>query len=163
MTTEKDHHYSKYHEEAMTWTCFLYYWPFVRGIHQSPAHFPHKGSIIWSFHVFFVVVGLRIQLNTQSDCQWFKMQWDSFMWHHCHKTCHHAEEIPWNVPLHYCGIFSCGIKIFYTCKTIHHFIANKLFHTLTHWGLDKMDAILQTTFSTAFLWMKMLEFWLKFH
>ena len=34
---------------------------------------------------------------------------------------------------------------------------------LTHWGRDKMDAISQTTLSNAFLWMKMLEFWLKFH
>ena len=34
---------------------------------------------------------------------------------------------------------------------------------LTHWGRDKMDAILQTTLSNAFSWMKMLEFRLKFH
>ena len=34
---------------------------------------------------------------------------------------------------------------------------------LTHWGRDKMDAISQTTFSSAFLWMKMFEFRLKFH
>ena len=34
--------------------------------------------------------------------------------------------------------------------------------TLTHWGRDKMDAISQTT-STAFSWMKMFEFRLKFH
>ena len=34
---------------------------------------------------------------------------------------------------------------------------------LTHWGQDKMDAIWQTTFSSAFSWMKMFEFELKFH
>ena len=34
---------------------------------------------------------------------------------------------------------------------------------LTHWGRDKIDAVLQTTFSNAISWMKMLEFWLKFH
>ena len=33
---------------------------------------------------------------------------------------------------------------------------------LTHWGRDKMDAISQTTFSSAFLWMKLLEFLLRF-
>ena len=33
---------------------------------------------------------------------------------------------------------------------------------LTHWGRDKMDAILQTTFSNAFSWMKMHEFRLRF-
>ena len=34
---------------------------------------------------------------------------------------------------------------------------------LTHWGRDKMDAILQTTFWSTFSWMKMFEFRLKFH
>ena len=34
---------------------------------------------------------------------------------------------------------------------------------LTHWGWDKMDAISQTTFSSAFSWIKMFEFQLKFH
>ena len=34
---------------------------------------------------------------------------------------------------------------------------------LTHWGRDKMDAISQTTFPSAFSWMKMFDFWLKFH
>ena len=34
---------------------------------------------------------------------------------------------------------------------------------LTHWGRDKMDATSQTTFSSAFSWMKMYEFRLKFH
>ena len=28
---------------------------------------------------------------------------------------------------------------------------------LTHWGRDKMDAISQTTFSSAFSWMKMFD------
>ena len=35
--------------------------------------------------------------------------------------------------------------------------------SLTHWGRDKMDAISQTTFSSAFSWMKMFEFQLEFH
>ena len=34
---------------------------------------------------------------------------------------------------------------------------------LTHWGRDKIDAISQTTFSSAFSWMKMYEFRLIFH
>ena len=34
---------------------------------------------------------------------------------------------------------------------------------LTHWGQDEMDAISQTTLSSAFSWMKVFEFWLKFH
>ena len=34
---------------------------------------------------------------------------------------------------------------------------------LTHWGLDKMAAISQTTVSNSFPWMKIYEFWIKFH
>ena len=34
---------------------------------------------------------------------------------------------------------------------------------LTHWSRDKMTAIFQETFSDGFSWMKMYEFWLKFH
>ena len=34
---------------------------------------------------------------------------------------------------------------------------------LTHWGRDKMDAISQTTCSSAFSGMKMFEFRLRFH
>ena len=36
-------------------------------------------------------------------------------------------------------------------------------HYLTHWSRDKMAAIFQTTYLKAFSWMKMYEFWLKFH
>ena len=35
-------------------------------------------------------------------------------------------------------------------------------YLLTHWGRDKMDAISQTTSSSAFSWMKMFEFRWKF-
>ena len=34
---------------------------------------------------------------------------------------------------------------------------------LTHWGRDKMATISQTIFTNAFSWMKMFEFWSKFH
>ena len=34
---------------------------------------------------------------------------------------------------------------------------------LTHWDRDRMADIFHTTFSNAFSWMKMHEFWLRFH
>ena len=37
------------------------------------------------------------------------------------------------------------------------------FPMLTHWGLDNIEAVSQTTFSKAFSWMKMIEFRLRFH
>ena len=45
----------------------------------------------------------------------------------------------------------------------HQGLFNQHGYTLTHWGRDKMDAISQTTLSNAFLWMKILEFWSRFH
>ena len=41
--------------------------------------------------------------------------------------------------------------------------ASLCLNELTHWGRDKMDAISQKTFSSAFSWLKMFEFQLKFH
>ena len=35
--------------------------------------------------------------------------------------------------------------------------------SLTNWGRDKMAFISRTTLSNEFSWMKMWEFWLKFH
>ena len=35
--------------------------------------------------------------------------------------------------------------------------------SLRRWGRDKMASISQTTFSRAFSWVKMIDFWLKFH
>ena len=34
---------------------------------------------------------------------------------------------------------------------------------LTHWGRDKMANILQTVFSNAFSWLKIVVLWFKFH
>ena len=32
------------HEDVIKWKHFPRYWPFVRGIHRSPANSPHKGQ-----------------------------------------------------------------------------------------------------------------------
>ena len=37
------------------------------------------------------------------------------------------------------------------------------FRILTHGGLNKMADVLQTTFSNAFSWVKIIVFWLTFH
>ena len=45
---------------------------------------------------------------------------------------------------------------------------NACIYTITvlsssHWGRDQMADIFQTTFSNAFSWMKIFEFWIIFH
>ena len=37
-------HMTPPHDDVSKWKHFLSYWPFVRGIHQSPVNSPHKGQ-----------------------------------------------------------------------------------------------------------------------
>ena len=61
---------------------------------------------------------------------------DFFCWSHCHNSDDR------NIKLH--------LSFHITWKIV-----------LTHWGWDKMDTISQTTFSSAFSWMKIYQFWLQ--
>ena len=36
--------FDKAHNDVIKWKYFPLYWPFVRGIHQSPVNSPHKGQ-----------------------------------------------------------------------------------------------------------------------
>ena len=40
-------------DDLITWKRFPYYWPFVRGIHQSVVDSHHKGVLL-GFYIFFV-------------------------------------------------------------------------------------------------------------
>ena len=42
------------HHDFIKWKHFPCYWPFVRGIHWSPANFPHKGQ--WRGALMFSVI-----------------------------------------------------------------------------------------------------------
>ena len=55
----------KKHEDVIKWKHFPRYWPFVRGIHQSPVNFIHKGQwrgacvcvyVIWNFGVYLLTM-----------------------------------------------------------------------------------------------------------
>ena len=63
------------HDEVMKWKHFLYYWPFVRGIHQWLVDFLRKGPVMQSFAVSFDL-SLHILLNEQLRGSWIKM----FLW-----------------------------------------------------------------------------------
>ena len=70
---------------------------------------------------------------------------------------------------------SCGFQLLrFVASGWHHFLVlvfpwflcsnlRIIDHFLTHWGRDKIDAILQMMFSNAISWKKMFEFRLKFH
>ena len=42
------------HDNRIKWKHFPRYWPFVRGIHQSPVNFPHKGQ--WCGALIFPLI-----------------------------------------------------------------------------------------------------------
>ena len=63
----------------MTWKHFPYYWPFVRGTHQSLVDSPHKGPVMQSFDVSFVVSQIKL-LNKLWSNRWFQMPWRSRLW-----------------------------------------------------------------------------------
>ena len=58
--------------ESMWWSSVVHYWPFVRGIHRSPVNSPHKGPVMQTFNISFVV-NLNKLLNKQSSCWLLKM------------------------------------------------------------------------------------------
>ena len=41
--------------DVMTKKHFLYFWPFVRWIHQSPVNSPYNESWMWSFDILFML------------------------------------------------------------------------------------------------------------
>ena len=47
-----------WHDDVIKWKHFPRYWPFVRGIHRSPANSPHKGQ--WRGALMFTLICARI-------------------------------------------------------------------------------------------------------
>ena len=73
-----------------------------------------------------------------------------------------SQYVPWN--MHTVLVCSFMLYLYHrilidTCNSYIRFPQA----TLTHWGRDEIDAILQTTVSRAFSWMKIYRFRIKFH
>ena len=45
---------SLWHDDVIKWKHFPRYWPFVRGIHRSPANSPHKGQWRGAYMLFVI-------------------------------------------------------------------------------------------------------------
>ena len=74
-----------------------------------------------------------------------------------------ASQGEWENMLHNFTCYWCFLLLVETSLSLYSWIWNSGEHTIEHWGQEKMTAILQTTVSNAFSWMKMFEFSLKFH
>ena len=71
---------SSVNDDVIKWKHFPRYWSFVRGIHRSPANFPHKSQ--WRGALtFFFDLRLNKRLSKQSWGWWFKTP--SSNWRHC--------------------------------------------------------------------------------
>ena len=68
------------HEDVIKWKHFLRYWPFARGIHQSPDEFPSRqwrGALM-----AYMICALNKRLSKQSWGWWFETPSCS-LWRHC--------------------------------------------------------------------------------
>ena len=69
------------HDNVIKWNIFPRYWPFVRGIHQSPVNSPHKGQWRGAL-MFYLICAVNKRLSKQSRGWWFETPSRS-LWHHC--------------------------------------------------------------------------------
>ena len=72
------------HDDVISWKHFPRYWPFVRGIHQSPVNPPAQRPVTGSFDVFFDL-RLNKPLSKQSLGWWFETL-SRPLWCHCNGT-----------------------------------------------------------------------------
>ena len=126
------------------------YWLFMRGNHMGPIYSTHiRPAMRKAFpchHIFLIthlLVAQLVKLRMMDLLDWELIK--SYIIYNLQKMINDACIVaPILQQRHYQRTTSCCI-------------------TLTHWGRDKMAATFQTTFSSAFSWMKMFEFRLKFH
>ena len=52
-----------YHDDVIKWKYFLHYWPFVRGIYQSPVNSPHKGQWRGALMLSLICVWINAWVN----------------------------------------------------------------------------------------------------
>ena len=71
---------SSSHDDVIKMKYFPRYWPFVRGIHRSPANFLHKGQWRGAL-IISLILRLNKQLSKQSWGWWFETLWRS-SWRH---------------------------------------------------------------------------------
>ena len=134
---------------------------FCAGNSLVTGELPAQRPVTQSFDVFFDL-RLNKRLSKQSWSWWLETPSRS-LWRHCSgpivlKVCaHHGS----HTVVSKCWPFCPGLIGLKYCYIHLGQIHNS--YVLTHWGRDKMDAISQTTFSSAFCWTKMFEFRIKFH
>ena len=97
--------------DVIKWKHFPCHWSFVRGIHRSPVHSPHKGQWRGAL-VFTLICALNKRLSNQSWGWWFGTPSRS-SWRHCN------------------GLEPNHKKAQQSVTTVHY--SGKVHHCLTWW------------------------------
>ena len=156
------------HDDVIKWGYFQRYWPFVRGIHRSPVNSPHEGQ--WRGALMFSLICVCINgwVNNReagdlrrhrADYDVIVMIWVALYPNEFDSS---SEEL-W--------VSHCFWRVLRLMRRKTRLLWARTsgrgrwptHGELAHWGRGKMNAISQTTFWSAFYWMKMFEFRLKFH
>ena len=126
------------------------------GEFTGPGEFPTQRPVTRKFDVFFDLC-LNKRLSKQPWGWWFEtLSWSLWRQRNVHSFWQFWAR-KYLLKLHYRvenTLMVHGENTF----MVH---GNRQQSTLTHWGRDKVNAIWQTTFSSAFSWMNMFEFWFK--
>ena len=89
--------------DVTTWKCVPCCWPIVMETHQPTVDSHHKGPVIWSFDIFFVV-SLNHLLNKLSNCRWFEISWClcDITWTKWSQFCKQYFQMLWGRMTHTC-------------------------------------------------------------
>ena len=143
-------------------------------------------SFWWHFHhwlhwkLSFWQLPVQLVMKISSKWQHFRFSGDAIRWHRSWSTLAQVPdstkplpEIMWTNP--WMGLMAftwCYFQSKYTRYQNNKISLNIIFklqlhlsgaNELAHQGWDKIATIFPTTSSSAFSWMKVYEFWLKFH
>ena len=143
------------HDDVIKWKHFPRYWPVTRSFDvffdlrlKKTVEDPIETPVVWN------AIALIMMFENMS------MQRTIFGWLCFHIVTREANMVVDPLWDHY-AILPWGTNT--SVADIAELYYRNQGPVLTHWGRDKMADISQTTLSSAFSWMKMLEFRLKFH
>ena len=68
----------QFHDDVIKWKHFPRYWPFVRGIHRSPANSPHKGQSRGAVMFSLICVWINVWVNNRKagDLRHYRAHYD---------------------------------------------------------------------------------------
>ena len=141
------------HDDVIKWKHFPRYWPFVRGIHRSPVNSLHKGQWRWALMFSLICAWINGWVNNRNagDLRRHRAPYDVIVMviliklssRVVPKVGKMTTPSPWD---------AAAVTL-----------SDNVIGCLTYLPLDKMFAISQTIFSSAFYLMKMFEFRSNFH